>query len=84
MELETWQAPSGEEIPNHPSFPVLLYRGTGLEDPDAALASGVQMGSGPAAEGCAPRRCCGYEPLEGVRSGRLRRVAAVMDRRDRA
>ena len=27
MELETWQAPSGERIPNHPSFPVLLYRG---------------------------------------------------------
>jgi uncharacterized protein YjlB len=26
MELETWQAPSGERIPNHPSFPVLLYR----------------------------------------------------------
>ena len=36
MELETWQAPAGEEIPNHPSFPVLLYRGTGLADPDAA------------------------------------------------
>jgi uncharacterized protein YjlB len=27
MELETWQAPSGERIPNNPSFPVLLYRG---------------------------------------------------------
>ena len=27
LELETWRAPSGEEIPNHPSFPVLLYRG---------------------------------------------------------
>ena len=27
MVLETWQAPSGERIPNHPSFPVLLYRG---------------------------------------------------------
>ncbi len=26
MELETWQAPPGERIPNHPSFPVLLYR----------------------------------------------------------
>ena len=36
MELETWQAPAGEEIPNHPLFPVLLYRGTGLADPDAA------------------------------------------------
>ena len=27
MELETWQAPSGDRIPNHPLFPVLLYRG---------------------------------------------------------
>ena len=27
MEPETWQAPPGEQIPNHPSFPVLLYRG---------------------------------------------------------
>jgi uncharacterized protein YjlB len=36
MELETWQAPAGEEIPNHPSFPVLLYRGTGLAEPEAA------------------------------------------------
>src|SRR3712207_7280866 len=36
MELETWHAPPGEEIPNHPSFPVLLYRGTGLGDAEAA------------------------------------------------
>ena len=36
MELETWHAPGGETIPNHPSFPVLLYRGTGLADPEAA------------------------------------------------
>ena len=27
MELETWQAPSGDRIPNNPAFPVLLYRG---------------------------------------------------------
>ena len=27
MKLETWQAPPGDRIPNHPSFPVLLYRG---------------------------------------------------------
>src|SRR5689334_9457173 len=33
MELETWQAPLGERIPNHPSFPVLVYRGI-----DAAAA----------------------------------------------
>jgi uncharacterized protein YjlB len=26
MRLETWHAPPGEQIPNHPSFPVLLYR----------------------------------------------------------
>jgi uncharacterized protein YjlB len=29
MRLETWHAPPGDEIPNHPSFPVLLYRGVG-------------------------------------------------------
>jgi uncharacterized protein YjlB len=27
MELETWFAPPGDLIPNHPRFPVLLYRG---------------------------------------------------------
>ena len=46
MELETWQAPSGEEIPNHPSFPVLLYRGTGLDDPDAARTLFAENGWG--------------------------------------
>jgi uncharacterized protein YjlB len=25
MRLETWHAPPGDEIPNHPCFPVLLY-----------------------------------------------------------
>jgi uncharacterized protein YjlB len=35
MRLETWQAPPGDQIPNHPSFPVLLY-----SDVDAA-ASGA-------------------------------------------
>ena len=29
MKLETWHAPPGEEIPNHPSFAVLLYRAVG-------------------------------------------------------
>jgi uncharacterized protein YjlB len=29
MKLETWQAPAGDEIPNHPTFPVLLYREVG-------------------------------------------------------
>jgi uncharacterized protein YjlB len=28
-EVETWNAPPGDAIPNHPSFPVLLYRGLG-------------------------------------------------------
>src|SRR5829696_2300773 len=36
MVLETWQAPPGDVIPNHASFAVLLYRDTGLDDPDAA------------------------------------------------
>src|SRR4051794_22009858 len=26
MRLETWVAPPGDRIPNHPSFPVLVYR----------------------------------------------------------
>lgn len=29
MKLETWHAPPGDEIPNHPSFNVLVYRGVG-------------------------------------------------------
>jgi uncharacterized protein YjlB len=29
MKLETWHAPPGDEIPNHPTFAVLLYRGVG-------------------------------------------------------
>src|ERR687890_46305 len=27
MELESWHAPGGDRIPNHPRFAVLLYRG---------------------------------------------------------
>jgi uncharacterized protein YjlB len=27
MEMESWQAPPGERIPNHPSFAVLVYHG---------------------------------------------------------
>ena len=27
MELEAWTAPPGDRIPNHPRFPVLVYRG---------------------------------------------------------
>jgi uncharacterized protein YjlB len=38
MRLETWHAPPGDRIPNHPSFPVLIYHGVdGVADgPDAA------------------------------------------------
>jgi uncharacterized protein YjlB len=36
MELETWQAPSGDRIPNHPRFAVLLYRGAPIADAGAA------------------------------------------------
>ena len=32
MKLETWLAPPGDEIPNHPSFPVLLYREVSADD----------------------------------------------------
>src|SRR5919109_398805 len=27
MQLETWQAPPGDQIPNNPHFPVLIYHG---------------------------------------------------------
>src|SRR4051794_31704512 len=38
MELEPWVAPPGDRIPNHPRFPVLVYRGvpTAREGADAA------------------------------------------------
>ena len=32
MELETWAAPRGDVIPNHPRFAVLLYRGVDVSD----------------------------------------------------
>lgn len=37
MHLETWFAPAGDEIPNHPSFAVLIYRQVeaALEGPGA-------------------------------------------------
>jgi uncharacterized protein YjlB len=38
MELETWQAPPGDVIPNHPSYPVLIYRGAGVGDAGEARA----------------------------------------------
>jgi uncharacterized protein YjlB len=37
MRLETWQAPPGDVIPNHPRFAVLVYRAVdGIEDAGAA------------------------------------------------
>ena len=36
MELETWHAPPGDVIPNHPRFPVLIYRGVKIDDAQAA------------------------------------------------
>jgi uncharacterized protein YjlB len=39
MELETWRAPAGDRIPNHPRFPVLVYRGVPeASSPEAARA----------------------------------------------
>src|ERR1700712_4377891 len=39
MRLETWQAPPGDVIPNHPRFAVLVYRGVELDDPRAMFAA---------------------------------------------
>ena len=37
MRLETWQAPPGDQIPNNPRFPVLVYRGVeAVTDSDSA------------------------------------------------
>jgi uncharacterized protein YjlB len=40
MRPETWHAPPGDRIPNHPSFAVLIYRGVDgvAEGPEAARA----------------------------------------------
>jgi uncharacterized protein YjlB len=38
MKLETWQAPPGDVIPNHPSFPVLIYRDVAADDFRALFA----------------------------------------------
>jgi uncharacterized protein YjlB len=48
MRLETWPAPPGDRIPNHPSFPVLVYRGVDAVtgDPDAARALFAEHGWG--------------------------------------
>jgi uncharacterized protein YjlB len=44
MRLDTWAAPPGDRIPNHPSFPVLIYhevayRGVDVGDIRAVLAA---------------------------------------------
>jgi uncharacterized protein YjlB len=38
VELETWQAPPGDVIPNNPRFPVLRYRAVDLTDARGLLA----------------------------------------------
>jgi uncharacterized protein YjlB len=38
MELQTWHAPPGDTIPNHPRFAVLVYRGALSGGPDDARA----------------------------------------------
>jgi uncharacterized protein YjlB len=50
MELETWTAPPGDRIPNHPRFPVLAYRGAeaasgGAQAARAAFARAGWSGS---------------------------------------
>ena len=39
MELETWKAPLGDAIPNHPRFVVLVYRGVEFDDARAVFAA---------------------------------------------
>src|SRR3954453_21148381 len=48
MRLETWPAPPGDRIPNHPSFPVLIYHGVDAAagGPDAARALFAEHGWG--------------------------------------
>ena len=46
MRLQTWQAPPGDRIPNHPSYPVLVYRGVGAatDGADAVRALFAEQG----------------------------------------
>jgi uncharacterized protein YjlB len=39
VELETWRAPAGGVIPNHPRFAVLVYRGVDVSDTEALFAA---------------------------------------------
>jgi len=44
MELETWLAPPGVRIPNHPRFPVLIYRAAGVGGMEAAKSVFAERG----------------------------------------
>src|SRR5919108_3640108 len=48
MRLETWTAPPGDRIPNHPSFPMLIYRAVdaAADGADAARALFAEHGWG--------------------------------------
>src|SRR4051794_8346107 len=48
MRLETWPAPPGDRIPNHPAFAVLVYHEVeaATQGPDAALALFARHGWG--------------------------------------
>jgi uncharacterized protein YjlB len=48
MDFETWHAPPGERIPNHPRFPVLIYHGVDAakEGADAARSLFADHGWG--------------------------------------
>ena len=48
MQLETWQAPPGDRIPNNPHFPVLIYHDVeaAAAGPDAARALFADHGWG--------------------------------------
>ena len=48
MRLETWSAPPGDRIPNHPAFPVLIYHDVdaAADGPDAARALFAEHGWG--------------------------------------
>jgi uncharacterized protein YjlB len=43
MKPETWVAPPGDQIPNHPRFPVLIYRG--VDDARERIAANGWGGS---------------------------------------
>lgn len=46
MDLETWNAPPGEQIPNHPRFAVLLYHGVDAAAGGAEAARSLFAGHG--------------------------------------